>query len=74
MGTVRLLIVTVHTGVSQFRIGEGDQLSCIGRVGDHLLIAGHTGVEHHLTHHGAAVPERFSRKDGAIGQHEMSLT
>ena len=74
MGMVSLLIIPIHAGVSQLGVGEGDQLPGIGRVRQDLLVSGHSGVEHDLTHHGAAVPERVTRENRAIGQHKMSLT
>ena len=74
MGQVCLLVIPVHTGVTQLGISERDQLPCVGRVSEDLLVPSHAGVEDHLTHNGAAMPEGFSGENGAVGQHEMSLT
>jgi len=45
----RLDIFRIGAGIADMRIGQGDNLSGIGRVGENFLIAGHGGVEHHFT-------------------------
>ena len=45
-----LLVLGVGAGIADMRIGQGDNLARIGGVGQDLLVAGHGGVEHHLTH------------------------
>ena len=44
----RLEVGQVHAVVPDVRVGEGDDLPGVGRVGDHLLVAGQHRVEHHL--------------------------
>ncbi len=43
-------IFAVYSGIADMRIGERDNLFGIGRVGENFLVAGHGGVENHLTH------------------------
>ena len=74
VGLIRFLIIGIHTGVAQFRIGKGHQLSGIGGIGEHLLVAGHAGVEHHFTDHRAATAEGFPDQNRSIGQNEMGLS
>src|SRR5438132_13972595 len=44
----RLLVAVVDTVVAQLGDGEGDQLACIGGVGEDFLVARVAGVEDHL--------------------------
>ncbi len=44
----RLAVEFVGAVVADVRIGEGDDLAGVARVGDHFLITRHDGVEHHL--------------------------
>ncbi len=46
--TGRFLVLRIHTGVADMGIGQGDDLTGVGRVGQDLLVTGHGGVEHHL--------------------------
>jgi hypothetical protein len=73
MGAISFLIVSIHPGVTEFGIGEAHQLPGIGGVGQHLLVTGHAGVEHHLTDGGAAMAEADTGENRAIGKDEISL-
>ena len=44
----RLLVLGVHAGVADVRVGQRDDLPAVGGIGEDLLVAGHGGVEHHL--------------------------
>jgi len=55
---VRFEIVGCDTVVADLRIGEGDDLAGVRRIGDHLGVAGHAGVEYHLPGGLAAVAQR----------------
>ena len=71
--TARLEVAGVHPVVADVRVGEGDDLAGVRRIGDHLLIARQDGVEHHLT---AGHPtgwfgaEEFAFEDASIGEDE----
>src|SRR5690606_34651361 len=43
-----LVVERVGPVVADVRIGEGDDLARVGRIGDHLLVAGQHGVEDDL--------------------------
>ena len=47
-GPGRLAVGGVDAVVADVGIGEGDDLPGVGRIGHHLLVAAHHGVEHHL--------------------------
>jgi hypothetical protein len=44
----RLHVLGIDPVVTNERIGHGDQLTCIGRIGQHLLITAHAGVEYNF--------------------------
>mgnify|MGYP000979433880 CR=1 FL=1 len=77
-----LFIFAVGAGVADMGIGEGDNLARIGRVGQNFLIAGHGGVENHLTdrHPLSAYCQAFEntsvfkRKNGRTGQANLQLS
>jgi hypothetical protein len=48
------------------RIREGDDLTAVGGIGDRLLIAGHGGVEDHLTGGVHVRPDRLPVKAGPV--------
>ncbi len=72
-----LVVGGVDPVVPDVGIGEGDDLACIGRIGDHLLVAGEDGVEHHLTGGdsvGRVGTDPLPFEHLAIGQHQLVLT
>jgi len=71
---IGFLILGIDAGVAQFRVSEGDQLTDVAGIGDHLLIAGHAGVEHHFADGGSNRPEGKAAQQGAIRQHQQRLT
>ncbi len=56
------------TSVADMRIGQGYDLLGVGRIGEDFLIAGHGGVEHHLTNGLPIGADGFAAKDAAIGK------
>ena len=54
------------------REGKRDDLPGVGRIGHHLLVPGHRGVEADLTHRVTRCAEAHAPQHGAIGQHEDS--
>ena len=71
MGSVRLLVIGIHPGIAKFWVGEADELTGVGGVGEHLLVTGHAGVEHHFANHGSTAAEGLSRQNGAVSKNEM---
>ena len=55
-----------HAVVPDQRIGEGDDLTRVGGVGDGLLVAGHRGVEDDLADRGAGRAHRIAVKPRAV--------
>ena len=70
---ISLLVIGIDSGVAQFRVGKGDQLTVVAGIGEHLLVAGHAGVEDHFSDHGTAMAETMAREHGPIRQNEMCL-
>ena len=68
-----LLVFGIHPRVSQLWVGECDQLTGVTRIRDHLLISGHSRVEHDLSDNGAPMTERAAPEDSAICQDEKSF-
>src|SRR5690606_749892 len=60
----------VHAGIADVRIGEGDDLLAVGKIGEYLLVAGHGSVEHHLSHRDAIGADGCSPKHAAVLEHE----
>ena len=44
----RLEVLGIDTVVAHKRISQGNQLTSIRRIGEHLLVTGHAGIEDHL--------------------------
>ena len=62
--------------VADVGVGEGDDLPGVRRIGDHLLIAGEHGVEHHLAGGDASSGLRangLALEHFAVGQHQCRL-
>jgi len=63
-------VLFVGADVADMRKGEGDDLAGIGRIGQDLLVAGHRGVEAHLTHGMAGGAEAEAFQHRSVGEHE----
>src|SRR5690606_16120164 len=73
---VRLVVLGVHPVVADVGVREGDHLARVGRVGDHLLVAGEHRVEHELTGRDAAGglgAERLALEGRPVGQHDRRV-
>ncbi|MNO86422.1 hypothetical protein D3C76_778180 [compost metagenome] len=68
--TVRLGVFRGGTGVADVRIGQGNDLLGVGRVCKDFLVAGHSGVEHHLTNGLTVGTDGFTAKNTAVGKGE----
>ena len=64
----------VDAVVADVRVGEGDDLPGVGRVGDDLLVAGQHGVEHDLAGGDPAGvgADRLALEHRAVGEHERA--
>ena len=62
----RLFVFAIGTGITDVGIGEGDDLTCVGGIGENLLIAGHRSVENHFTDGLPVTAYRFTPKQGTI--------
>ena len=63
-----LVVVKVDAVVADERVGHGNDLAEVGRVGQDLLIAGHAGVEYDLTDALSFVADCGALEQGAVRQ------
>ena len=63
-----LVVVKVDAVVADERVGHGNDLTVVGRVGQDLLIAGHAGVEYDLTDALSFVADCGALEQGAVRQ------
>ncbi len=68
--TVGLGVFRRGAGVADVRVSQGNDLLGVGRIGKDFLIAGHCGVEHHLTNGLAVGSNGFAAKNAAISKGE----
>ena len=59
-------VIGVRADIADVRKRESHDLRRVGRIGHDLLIAGHRGVETHLTHRRALGPESAPINHGAV--------
>src|SRR5262245_39250861 len=64
VGAARLSIFGRDAVVADVRVGHRDDLTLVRRVGEHLLVASHAGVEHHLA---KRLTRRAERPAGVYG-------
>src|SRR5205807_10254736 len=64
-------ILPVHAVVALVRVGHRDDLAGVGRVGQHLLVAAHRGVEDGLAERLAGRAERAATERRAVLQDEQ---
>lgn len=70
LGAAGFFVFWIDAGVTEFWVGEGDDLAAVAGVGQNFLIAGHAGVKYHLPHGGAGGPERPTMINSSIDQNE----
>ena len=63
-----LLVLTVHAGVADMRIGKGNDLAAVGRIGQDFLVPGDRGVEHHLPRGHAVGADRSPPENRSVGE------
>lgn len=64
----RFLVAPVDADIADVRVGQGDDLLAIGRVGQDLLIAGDRSVEHDLATGMALGADGFALEQTAVFQ------
>ena len=72
MHFTRFLVFAVDPGVADMRIGQRNDLTAIGRVGQDFLVAGHSGVEYHLAHRAATRADAETVKYCPVCEREES--
>ena len=60
------LVLVVHAGVADVRIGQGHDLLTVGGVGQYLLVTGHRGIEDDLANGLTVGANRPTAKHAAI--------
>ena len=65
-GRRRFAVLGVDAVVADERIGHGDDLALVGRIGQHFLVAGHAGVEDDLAEGLAGRAEAAAGVDRAV--------
>jgi hypothetical protein len=68
LGPARFGVLGIDAVVADERVGHGNDLSLVRRVGQHLLVAGHAGVEHDLAEGFAGRAEAPAGVDCAVFQ------
>ena len=58
----------IGADIADVRVGQGDNLAGIGRVGQYLLVPRHGGIEHHFTGNTPFNTDRCTPKQAAIFQ------
>ncbi len=70
MDAFRFDVLDIDAGVADVRVGQGDDLPGIRRVGEDFLIAGECGVEHHFTARDAIGADRLAAKNRAVSENQ----
>jgi hypothetical protein len=69
----RLNVQSVDAVVADQRVGHGHYLPIIGRIGQHFLIAGHTGIEHDLSERRRGSPESDAVEDPTVRENQVTV-
>ena len=64
----RFYVLGIHSDVADLRIGHGDELAFVGRIGKDLLVTGHARVEYDFTQGFAFSSEGFAFENSAVRQ------
>ena len=72
-GAAAFRIFFIDAIIAHQRIGHGDALSGIGRIGEHLKVSGHRGVEHDLTDDVTIGTNALALKYRAVLQDQIRL-
>ena len=66
MNVAGLFVFGGYTGIANMRIGQRNQLLTIGGVGQYFLVAGHGGIENHLTIAKPVCSDRATLEQAAV--------
>jgi hypothetical protein len=56
--------------IADMRIGQGNDLATIGRIGEDFLVTGHGGIEHHLATGNAICADGLALENRSVGEGE----
>ncbi len=73
LDATRLDIAVIDAVVADKRVGQDEDLAGVGRIGQHLLIAGHAGAEHDLTIGMPRRAQRVAAEHGAVFKDETCV-
>jgi hypothetical protein len=73
MDLVGFDVFGIDAVVADMGIGEGDDLLAVARIREDFLVAGHGGIEHHLTDRGARSSNRITDKDRAVCERQYGV-
>ena len=62
-------VFTVGAGVADVRVGEGNDLFAVRRIGEDFLITGHGSVKHHFARSGTFIADGCTVEYAAVGKH-----
>ena len=66
----RLDILRSDAGITDMRIGQGNNLAGVGRIGEDLLITGHGRIEHDLADTVAVGADGLAAENATVGEGE----
>ncbi len=66
----RFGVLGIAAGVADVRIGQGDDLSCVGRIGQDFLVAGHRRVEHDFADSPSFRTDGYAAEDRSVRECE----
>ena len=61
-----LLVLGIGAGIADMRVGQGDNLSRVGGIGENFLVAAHGGIENDFTNRGALGTYRQTFENTAV--------
>ena len=61
-------VLGVHPGVAHMRIGKGNDLPAVARIGENFLVAGHRSVEYHFTHGAPFGTDTLAMEHSPVGK------
>ena len=74
MNTRRLHVFLINAVIADKRVGHGNYLTFIGRIGENFLIAGHTGVKNYLPHSFTAAGKGETFKKTAVFEDQQGAS
>ncbi len=65
-----LVVLPVHAGVADVRVGQGDDLAAVRGIGEDLLVAGHRRIEDDLPDRGSGGADGAAAEHRSVGENE----